>query len=136
MSQKPQKIRARTKADGLTEADYEYYAHGSFFEAEGYEDDKTPEQLKSFWTKHRSTIMERYLARNRARKIVADRPEAFWDYDMPESQKDIAPGEYDAQKRWDHQKSEYAWVENDLEYLSRLDLLERWEKELLKDEKC
>jgi hypothetical protein len=127
--------RSRSTTAGIGEADFEFFTAGDFFEAEGYADDKTEDELKSFWIKHRSTIMERYLDNNRLKKRIADRPWSFWKWDAPEPQKEIAPMKSDSQRRWDHQRHGYFWVEDDIEYLSRLGLLEPWELELLKDGK-
>lgn len=125
MPRKPRKQRDR--AFGITEADYMYFTAGEFFEAEHYADGKTEEELKKFWRTHRAAIMDRYMARAKSKKWIADRPVAFWQYDMPEPQREIPPGEYDSLKTWDHQRHEYGWVESDYEYLNRLGLLEPWE---------
>lgn len=51
--------RGRTNAGGLTEAAYIYFTWGDFFEAEGFEDGKSDDELKALWKKHREAIMER-----------------------------------------------------------------------------
>jgi hypothetical protein len=56
------RTRDRAGAGGITEADYIYFTWGDFFEAEGYADGKTEEELKAFWLKHRAAIMARYEA--------------------------------------------------------------------------
>lgn len=57
--------RLQVSTAGLTEADYTYFTFGDFFEAEGYEDGKTEEELKAFWEKHREAILRRYHRENR-----------------------------------------------------------------------
>lgn len=114
---------------GISEADYIYFTSGDFFEAEGYEDGKSEEELKIFWLRHREAILKRNLEENRARGWKAERPWYFWKVDMVEPRLKTPPGEFEANKVWDHQKGKYDWVESDFEYLKRLNLLEDWELE-------
>lgn len=123
------RTRGRVSSAGITEADFIYFSWGDFFEAENYADGKTEEDLKAFWKAHRESIMTRYMEENRLKGRKAGRPWAFWDYDMSEPQRKTPPGEFDSQKVWDHQKRDNSWVENDFDYLKRLNLLEQWEIE-------
>jgi hypothetical protein len=121
--------RGRTGRNGITEVDYFFYSWGPYFEAEDYEKDKTEDGIKSFWNKHREMIMERYLNKiqPKGKDWACCRPWAWWKWSMPESQQPIQSGALPSLKNWDHRKNEFAWIENDRQYLKRLSLLEPWE---------
>jgi hypothetical protein len=120
--------REREAVDGLSEVAYLYFTFGPFFEAEGFADGKTPQELRGLWRRHRSAIMARYMAENRAKGPGWEgiRPDMFWE-ELEEPRRKTAPGEFSSQKVWDHQRRVHDWVETDLAYLRRLGLLEPWE---------
>jgi hypothetical protein len=117
-------IRKRLLAGGITQVEYLFFSFGPFFEAEDYEVGKTEEELKTFYQKHRDTIMERFFRENSG---AGKRPWSFWEYDMPEPQRKTLPAELDSHRVWDHRAKKYDWVEGEIEYLKRLGLLEAWE---------
>lgn len=127
MPRRPKKSFMKRGSGGISEADYVYFTSGDFFEAENYEIGKSEEELKFFWDKHRGAIMERYLAENRKKGWEANRPWYFWKVDAVEPRLKTPPGEFDAQRVWDHQRKVYDWVETDFDFLKRLNLLEDWE---------
>jgi hypothetical protein len=127
MAIRPKKEIQRRSSEGITEDAYQYYSSGPFFGGEDFEKGKTEEELKAFWNKHRQAIMDRCLEENRAKGRVGNRPPAFWDYDMPEPQRETPPREFEAQQVWNHATSEYGWFESDFDYLKRLNLLQDWE---------
>jgi hypothetical protein len=129
MAIRPKKEIQKRGAGGISEADYVYFTSGDFFEAENYEIGKSEEELRMFWEKHRQAILERYMNEMRAKGWIANRPWYFWKVDMVESRLKTPPGEFDAQKVWDHHRNIYNWVETDFAYLKRLGLLEPWELE-------
>lgn len=120
--------RGRIIAGGITEADYAYFTAGDFFEAEGYSDGKTEDELRAFWKAHRTAIMGRYMAENHAKGLTAHRPWAFWKWDATDPRMQTPPGDHSSLRTWDHQRGCFDWVETDYEYLQRLNLLEDSEK--------
>ena len=116
---------------GFTEVDFLFFTFGAFFEAEGYADGKSDQQLLLFWRKHEKAMLARYMTECRSRNHACQRPTSWWAASMPEPQRKIEPGEFDAQQNWDHQRRCFDWVESDAEYLKRLNLLEDWEIKML-----
>jgi hypothetical protein len=55
--------RARNRSSGpggLTEAAYIFFTFGPFFEGEDFANNKTEDELRVFWAKHREAILKRY----------------------------------------------------------------------------
>lgn len=127
MPRKPTKKKNRGDGAGFSEVDYLFYVYGPYFEAENYADNKSEEELRAFWRKHERPMLARYMTECRSRNHACQRPTSWWAASMPEPQRKIEPGEFDAQQNWDHQRHCYDWVESDAEYLKRLGLLEPWE---------
>ncbi len=123
--------RTQVTSSGITEADYIYFTWGAFFEAENYEDRKTKDDLKAFWKAHRTAIMERYNAEEKAQRHFGHRPWPIWKWELTEPRLITEANNFKSMKVWDRQRQVYDWVETDLEYLKRLGLLEAWELEHL-----
>ena len=124
--------RNRTSAGGISESDFVFYTMGSFFEAEGYADNKTEGELKAFWKAHREAILDRYFEEIRLKGPGwhGCRPWPYWKWDMtaprllvPEDMRFGPNGLYD------YRKANPDGLEGDYAFLKRLGLLEEWELE-------
>ena len=130
MPVRPRKEIVKRGSGGISDVDFLFFTWGPFFEAENYEDGKSEKDLRSFWDKHKKTIMERYLKENREKGKGWEgcRPWPFWKWEMSSPQMEFSPGD-GSLKVWNHQLNIYGFFENDFEYLARLNLLEAWELE-------
>jgi hypothetical protein len=115
-------------AEGLSEAAYQFYSFGPFFDGETWAEGQSESDLLAFWRAHRDAIMSRFLS-DLCRKGPAwagDRPDFFWR-EIKEKRRKTGIREYF--NTWFDREKHYADVyESDVEFLARLGLLENWEK--------
>ncbi|MBE0427887.1 MAG: hypothetical protein IBX72_14735 [Nitrospirae bacterium] len=119
-------MRTKLTHAGITEADYMYYSWGSFFDAEGYENGKTEEELKAFWIAHRDVIMARFMTKAKQQRHRSKRPWPFWKYDITEQRLPVnvvlkSNELYNPEEVHNGFEADYA-------FLRRLGLLEDWEQ--------
>jgi hypothetical protein len=123
--------RGRMSSAGITEADFLYFTWGPFFEAEGYTDNKTEEELKAFWKEHRGPIMARYLEEIKLKGPGwhGCRPWPFFKWDVSEKRLPV-PEEmrFGPNGLYDYRVSNPDGMEGNYAFLKRLNLLENWEK--------
>jgi hypothetical protein len=114
-------------AEGLSEAAYEFYTFGPFFDGEEWAAVKAEAELDAFWKAHREAIMSRFLKDLRLKGVgwEGNRPDFFWR-EIKEKRRKTGTREYF--KPWGDREKHYADVfETDFEFLKRLNLLESWE---------
>lgn len=129
MTIRPKKGFVKKGFEGVSDNAFQYYNCGDFFGGEDWAEGKSEEELRAFWDEHKKVIIARCLEENKKRGWVANRPWVWWIWEMVEPQRPVPPGQFEANKVWDHKKREFGWVESDFEYLKRLNLLEPWELE-------
>ena len=123
------KSRKPVNAQGLSEAAYEFFTFGDFFDGEIWAQGKTESEISAFWKAHRQAIMARYMAENRARGPGWEgrRPEYFWkELTEPRLPVDMTLRD---DELYDVKKVGYDGLEADYAFLKRLNLLEDWELE-------
>ncbi len=115
-----------TGPNGLTEAIYQYFSHGTFFEAEGFDEDKTEEELSELWLQHQDQILARFMEESRKFFLKGRRPRAYFERTLTEPRLFIGKSEgiY-----INPMIVNYDGFEGDYAYLKRLGLLEPWELE-------
>ena len=58
------RTRNLQSSSGLSEAAFMYFAYGSFFEAEDFEERTSPEERADIWKEHREAIIARWRREN------------------------------------------------------------------------
>ena len=130
------KRMSRTPKGGqrVTDAAMSYFSWGGVLgcgPGKDWADERTPEEIDAFWKEHRDEIMSRYMAEQKRRGWVAERPPAFWDEIESKRrrrgvEKWIGPVRADGGDRTMTEPK----YESDFAFLKRLNLLEPWELEL------
>ncbi|MCX5839411.1 MAG: hypothetical protein NTW71_12995 [Deltaproteobacteria bacterium] len=127
------KTRSRViGAGGLSEPAYEYFAFGDFFDGEEWMKERTPEEIDNFWKAHRTEILQRYSEENRRKGPGWEgrRPDFFWkELTEPRLHVDLTLRD---DELYDTMKVRHDGLEADFAYLKRLNLLEPWEKEMMR----
>jgi hypothetical protein len=114
-------------ADGLSEAAYQFFSMGDFFEGAEWATGKTEGELESFWKAHRQGIMGRFMEDLRRKGLgwEGNRPSCYWR-EIKEKRRKTGTREY-FRPYPDREKHAAGVYETDYEFLSRLGLLEAWE---------
>lgn len=115
---------------GISEADYIFFTWGDFFDAEGYREGKTEDQLRDFWKRHETAILARYMAEQERQKHPARRLWAWWKWSSPGPK--LITGKRECYGPYpDFERRVMDIEEADEAYLRRHGLLETWEVALL-----
>lgn len=126
----------RTRAGGSAEIESaaQYYRIGYLLNVNTWGTGKTETELRAYWKANRTAIMEASSAQCERINKPFQRPFPFWEWEPRKPRKRIAWEKWTGpqcgpEPRILHKDPVY---ESDEEYLTRLDLLLDWEKELIK----
>lgn len=126
----------RTRQGGSAEIENaaQYYRFGYLLNTDTWGSGKTENELRAFWKTNRDAIMAAASAQCERINKPFQRPYPFWEWEKREPRKRTGTEKWHGPQcgpkpRIFHKDAIY---ESDQEYLTRLDLLLDWEKELIK----